>query len=151
MTTPKRLSLLLLLPLVISSCTLNIKGVCISGPEKGKPVTAKASWNGFGSGTISMTTPWGEVAEGRYQTSLRGQSTKSWDLQEIKEGNVTTAEGDDVVITADGTGRTQVGTATLLGNQGTVIESVYWTTGSSPLHGQGKAKDTRGNRYRLLW
>lgn len=147
-----RLLLALALPVLVSSCTLNIKGACTSGPEKGKPITAKASWNGLtGSGKISMVTPWGEVAEGRYQTSLRGQSTKAWDMEERAERGTTTTTGEDITITADGTGRTQVGTATLIGNQGTVIESVYWGSGSSPLHGQGKAKDSRGNRYRLYW
>lgn len=147
-----RSALALSLCVFASSCTLNIKGACISGPDKGKPITATASYNGLtGSGKIKMVTPWGEVAEGRYQTSLRGQSTKSWDMEEKRETGSTVSTGDDVVITADGTGRTQVGTATLLGNQGTVIESVYWGSGASPLHGQGKAKDSRGNRYRLLW
>jgi hypothetical protein len=143
------LALAVTLPLSLACCTLNIKGAIVSGPDKGKVANATASWNGFtGSGKITMHTPWGEVAEGRYQTSMRGQSTKNWEAFESKDG---TSGGDDLIITADGTGHQQLGTATLIGNQGTVIESIYWGSSASPTHGQGKAKDSRGNKYRLVW
>ena len=138
------------IPLLLASCTLNIKGTCVSGPNKGQPITAAVKYNGLTtSGPIKMVAPWGEKAEGRYITHPYSGSTKSWDAEERRTAGGTQSSGDDVNVVSDGT--TQVGTATLLGDQGTVFESVYWGSVWSPTHGQGKAKDSRGNRYRLVW
>lgn len=129
---------------------MHMNGTCVSGPNKGAQVTATAGWNGLtGSGVITAVAPWGEKAKGRYTTSPYSGSTKAWEAEERRSGNRTSREGSDVIINSDG--RTQVGTATLLGEEGTVFEAVYWSTVFSPTHGQGKMKDSRGNRYRLIW
>lgn len=136
--------------LLVSSCSLPINGVCVDGPEKGKPIKAKASFNGLtGTGTITAIAPWGETAAGRYQTSTRSASTAAWNAEAKRLGNTSEASGDEVVLHANGS--TQVGTATLLGNQGTVFDVIYWTSGITPMHGQGRVRDTRGNKYRLVW
>jgi hypothetical protein len=127
-----------------------IKGVCIDGPNKGQRISAEASWNSLGTGKITAVAPWGEKAEGRYTTSPRAGSTRSWNAEERRTGSTSSAFGDDVIVESDGF-TTQVGTATLLGDQGTTFDVIYWGSGWSPTHGQGRVRDSRGNRYRLVW
>ena len=141
--------LTVILCLSCASCTLGIKGVCVSGPNKGQPISGKASYYGFGSGKLWTVAPWGESAEGRYLTQQYGASTRAWNAQERRTGDGTEMEGEDVVIASDG--NTQVGTALLLGNQGTTFDVIYWCNVWSPTHGQGRVRDSRGNRYRLVW
>lgn len=140
----------LLLALAFSSCSMPIKGVCTDGPNKGQSITAKAGWNGTGTGRISAIAPWGEKAEGRYTTNARAGSTRAWNAEERRTSGMSIASGDDVIIESDGLS-TQVGTATLLGDQGTTFDVIYWGSGWSPTHGQGRVRDNRGNRYRLVW
>jgi hypothetical protein len=128
---------------------MKIKGVCVSGPDKGKPLIASATYFGSPTGSFKCTLPWGEKADGRFHTSRKGQSTRGWDAHGTKDGSSFEASGDDVIIEANNS--TQVGTATMLGDQGTVVDAIYWVSVWSPAHGQGKAKDSRGNRYKLLW
>jgi hypothetical protein len=144
-----RFLLALVIPFSLASCSMKIKGVCVSGPNKGQPLVASATYFGSPSGSFKCTLPWGEKADGRFHTSIRGQSTRGWDTQVKMEGNTLEASGDDVIINANP--NTQVGTATMLGDQGTVVEAIYWVSVWSPTHGQGKAKDSRGNRYKLIW
>lgn len=134
---------------LLSSCTIKIDGVCYDGPDKGSRLSAKASFNGFGTGTITAVAPWGEAAKGRYNTNAHKVSTAAWNAEARASGDSISAAGEDVVIESDGI--TQVGTATLLGDQGTIFDVIYWSSAFSPRHGQGRAKDSRGNRYRLLF
>jgi len=133
----------------LPSCTLSTNCICTEGPNKGSIVKAKFFYAGTGSGKIEAVAPWGETATGRYLTQTGGMQTKAWEASEVASGGVTHAEGESAVIHAGGS--TQVGTATLIGNQGTTWDIIYWGSTLSPTHGQGKGKDTRGNRYRLVW
>lgn len=146
-----RITLCIILAVAGTSCaTLHMKGTCVSGPNKGARITAQADYNGLStSGPITAIAPWGEKIEGRYITSPYSGSTKEWEEEERRSGNNTSSWGSDVIIESDGT--TQVGTATLLGDRGTVFDVIYWASIHSPTHGQGKMKDTRGNRYKLVW
>ena len=133
----------------ISSCTLSTDCICIEGPNKGASMKAKFSYTGSGSGSVEAVAPWGEVAKGRYLTQSGGMRAKTWEAGSVASGGALLAEGESATVTAGGSA--QVGTATLIGNQGTTWEIVYWTSAWSPTHGQGRGKDTRGNRYRLVW
>jgi hypothetical protein len=142
-------NIFLLAALLCSSCSVKINGLCFEGPDKGKSITAKASFNGFGSGKITAVAPWGEKALGRYNTNPYQGSTAAWNAESRAAGGVTTAHGDDLIIESDGIN--QVGSATLLGEQGTTFDVVYWGNAWTPTHGQGRARDSRGNRYKLVF
>lgn len=146
--TPKILSALLVSTL-FSSCTLSTNCVVVEGPNKGAVVKATFFYAGTGSGKVEAVAPWGERASGRYLTQTGGIKSKAWQSAQQRENQTTLAHGESTTIVAEGS--TQVGTATLIGDQGTTWDITYWTARHSPRHGQGKGQDSRGNKYRMVW
>jgi hypothetical protein len=141
--------LLALALLAIPSCTLSTDCVCVEGPNKGAVIRAKFFYAGTGSGKVTAVAPWGETLTGRYLTQIDGMKAKTWETNGHSTGNSLLTEGESATITANGS--TQVGTVTMLGSQGTVWDLIYWGNVFSPTHGQGRGKDSRGNRYRMVW
>ena len=45
----------------------------------------------------------------------------------------------------------QTSRAMLMGTRGTVVDFEGYTSGASPRHGFGRAKDTHGNVWKVIW
>jgi hypothetical protein len=146
----KPLALILsLLGLVGCAAPIKVSGIAVKGPNKGEKLHGTFYWAGTISGKAEVLTPWGEVCRGRYQTAVRGAYKKNTQQVDINAGDQF-GESDAVIMDSPGVG---VGTATLIGDQGTGVDVTYSTNTEFPFqnHGQGKAVDTRGNVYRLVW
>ncbi len=133
---------------LITSCTLTAKAYPVSGPAvaDGKVLDAKFTWAGNGSGTVTLTMPDGEVCTGRYATVVGG----------IMSPEIVAAQGAAVAVssasisTGDIRGL-QTSRAMLMGNRGTVVDFEGYTSGASPRHGFGRAKDNKGNVWKVIW
>lgn len=101
-----------------------------------------------GRATGVMST--GETLEGEF--SLMGENpnlTKGKDLQRsglMKSAETTWSEAYGFSTSAKAT---PLGTGTLVGSQGTVLQLVLYTADKWEARGDGVAKDNHGNWYRL--
>ena len=142
----KKLSLLILLVLACG-CTKHARFYVVEGPlveQNVGVIQARFVHNPFSpGGPIELTMPDGEVCKGEY-TTLYGGGT-----------SVGTGFGTGSVFGANawatqwgiasGSSYTNWGSATMLGNRGTVIQMEYLTGRK----GCGLAKDNKGNLYKV--
>lgn len=131
---------------LLSSCTLSATAYPVAGPaaQVGKTCTAKFTWAGGGTGTITIVLPSGEVCTGRYATVVGG--VISPDIAADTGGSVAIAS----VSSGDIRGL-QTSRAMLLGNHGTIIDFEGYTSGANPTHGFGRAKDNKGSIWKVIW
>ena len=149
-----------LIPFVIlgflQGCTRTVNCYPIRGPlyDSGKiqPIQAKFFDTGFGDSRakVELVTPWGEKCIGEYSMARND----TWSLgfgsaNVVNTSNLgslwTTVYGNNFTLNTSGK---NYGMATLIGDQGTVIEAEFISGGISG-HGFGVAKDNRDNYYRI--
>ena len=133
----------------ISSCSIAVTAVPVSGPAMGTgSMVAKFTWANSNSGKVTATMPWGEKCTGRYSTGGAdgGMAWNSGAMQFHKSSQSSFGEFES---RAASMGSVHVGKALLVGDQGTVIDVIYAAT--SPTHGFGEAKDSKGNFYKIVF
>ena len=119
-------------------------------------ITATLSNFSSGFGELTATMPNGEHLAGVYSFSVGFQmpsSRRLYDLGETQALKKEEAEKWSTWPEEYGFGTESraapVGTATLHGDRGTVIEVVFYTINSPYQHADGIARDNKGNRYRV--
>ena len=126
----------------------------------GDIVSAEMAYSGNGHGKMTAELPNGESCSGEYIIAGRGRSygpgpyaDPTRDPQELQNSERTTGEGmtwAEAYGYGEGTFVQPVGSATLVGQRGTVIEiviySYYYYHG---VHGDGVGRDNHGNWYRI--
>jgi len=145
----KRLYILCIALIFVQGCTRTVNCYPVRGPlyDSGKiqPIQAKFFDTGF-----ELVTAWGEKCVGEYSMARND----SWSFgfgsaNAVNTSNLgtlwTTVYGNNFTLNTSGT---NTGMATLIGDQGTVIEAEFISGGISG-HGFGVAKDNRGNYYRI--
>ena len=132
----------------LTSCTLTAQAYPVAGPAvaSGKVLTAKFTWDGNGSGTVTLTMPDGEICTGRYATVVGGVISP----QIVAAAGSTVAVSSASVSTGDVRGL-QTSRAMLVGDRGTMVEFEGYTSGRSPTHGFGQAKDNKGSVWKIIW
>jgi hypothetical protein len=132
----------------IISCTLTAKAYPVAGPavQGGKVLDAKFTWAGNGSGTVTLTLPDGEVCTGRYATVVGG----------IMSPETVAAQGGAVAVSSSSVSTgdirgLQTSRAMLIGTRGTIVDFEGYTSGANPTHGFGRAKDNKGNVWKVIW
>ncbi|MCH1498038.1 MAG: hypothetical protein L7U83_03115 [Akkermansiaceae bacterium] len=131
-----------------TSCSLTATGYPVAGPaaKTGEILKAKFTYNGFGTGTVSVTLPSGEYCKGPYSTVVGGVMSSdvlSWGSE---SGVISGA-----VVSSGGINGLQTTRAVLVGDRGSIIDVEGYTSGASPTHGFGKAKDNKGSVWKLIW
>jgi hypothetical protein len=54
-------------------------------------------------------------------------------------------------VSSGGISGLQTSRAMLQGDRGTIIDFEGYTSGANPTHGFGRAKDNRGNVWKVIW
>jgi hypothetical protein len=132
----KRLPLLLVAVLFLSSCTMHGH---IYNLQTGETTVVNFSYSGSGHGHLSATLASGEVFKGEYTTTA--DAAYGW-------GSIYGSGGSATASTGTFNGK-QYGTAVATGDKGTVIDCEYVT--SMSLHGSGACKDNHGGKYKLMF
>ncbi len=137
-------SLLLCAGIFASGCTRQARLYPVEGPlSKQNSQVLEAQWldSWSGSGWIKLTLPDGEECKGEY-TTLEGGGTSFSSGGLFANSTWATHWGN--TYSSPNTNR---GTATLIGNKGTVIEIEYFVTFGS--RGSGLGEDNKGNIYKI--
>ncbi len=142
--------------LCLASCNFKTELTPTSGPlaQKGvQSLPASFTWNGSGSGKVTVTMPDGEVCTGRYSTIAGGSQSSGY---AYGSGSSYGAYGNTYSnSSAYGSSRTisneQHGKAVARGSKGTVLTLNYVTSAANPTHGHGTGFDNKGNRYTIVF
>ena len=127
--------------------------------RSGKIIQAKLYNISYGYGRIAAQLPDGELLEGDYMFGSPREN-----LMPIRPRLHAEGYNKDSVTSTVPPGTWQedygfapnsninpVGTATLAGSQGTVLEIVFFTVNIPYANGDGVARDNKGNRYRVYF
>ena len=106
------------------------------------PIEAKLEGLERNGGKMMLTLPTGEYLEGRWSIVDKAQNVASWgDLMVLPDPAINRLTSDPDAYRA---------TAYLTGTQGTTMD-VEYIINSTTARGQGAARDSLGNIYRLVF
>jgi hypothetical protein len=162
--------------LLCQSCTFNAQLTPTSGPLARQGIAALPAaftWSGSGSGKITVSMPDGEICAGRYFTAVEGTSSTSFGQSSGSyygqgtssysgsyagnpfSGNSSSSmngySNENSMEYSNSSSDIGYGRAVATGSKGTVITVNYQTSRSSPTHGQGSARDNKGNFYTIVF
>lgn len=146
----------------LTSCTFKTQFTPTSGSLARKGITsipAQFTWNGTGSGKVTVTMPDGEVCNGRYSTIARGTRSSHFGshMSSYHGGSAYSPYSRSMHGYGAYSGSSshyqnqQYGQGILTGNRGRVIKFRYTTSMDSPTHGHGSGSDNRGNFYSIVF
>ena len=155
-----KLTIATILAVVFSSCsqTLHTQLTPTSGPLARQGVSslpATFTYNGSGSGAVTVTMPDGEICTGRYSTIVRGSNSRvsgsSYSNYSLYPSNASIYGSTSYSGRGSTYSNDQQGRAIVTGNKGRVITINYVTSANSPTHGHGTGYDNRGNNYTIVY